>query len=252
MQQGQVWQVAPYMARVVFANFQGQGGQAGGSIISHRHVLTSGFAITADFVNLQVWVGGTTRNTQQQLTVAINPSRINHPQYQASPRLNDIGIVLLAIDANFTRLVQPIALPALPAPGVPPTIPYLNEQGTALGFGLAGQQGKLNYIILKTELIFVYSQDLQAAFLRIVTAARCSAQYPQHNPQNQFCGEDARMRSDICSNDVGGPFITLQRGVEVLTGISSVAFCNQNAPSQPSLFTRVSAFRTWINQNAGV
>ena len=146
MQQGQTWQVAPYMARVMFSNFQGQGGQAGGSIISHRHVLTSGFAITIDFINLQVWAGGTTRNTQQQLPVQANPSRINHPQYQASPRLNDIGIVLMANDITFTRLVQPIALPALPAPGMPPTIPYLNEQGTALGFGLAGQQGKLKMV----------------------------------------------------------------------------------------------------------
>lgn len=146
MQQGQVWQVAPYMVRVMFSNFQGQGGQAGGSIISHRHVLTSGFAITADFVNLQVWAGGTTRNTQQQLPVQVTPSRINHPQYQASPRLNDIGIILMAIDITFTRLVQPIALPALPAPGTQPNIPYLNEQGTALGFGLASQQGKLNIV----------------------------------------------------------------------------------------------------------
>jgi len=232
MLNGQVWNVAPYMARVVFSNLQGQGAQAGGTIISHRHVLTSGFIITADLVNLQVWVGGTTRQTQN-----IHPvqTRINHPNYQASPRLNDIGIIVLATDLVFTRLIQPIALPAIPAPGTAPAmIPFLNEQGTALGFG------------------FPQQENLQAAFLRVVIAERCSGQYPSHQVQNQFCAEDARVRSDICSNDISGPFVTLERGVDVLTGVSSTPFCNQIQPIQPSLFTRVSAYRTWIFEQAGV
>lgn len=129
------------MARIVYANAQGQGGQAGGTIISSRHVLTTGFVLTPDFVNLQVWVGGVTRANQQFAAVQPNPSRVLHPSYQASPRLNDIGIIFLATDLIFNRFVQSIALPALPAPGQLPQIPYLNIQGTALGFG-APQQGQ--------------------------------------------------------------------------------------------------------------
>lgn len=98
----------------------------------------------------------------------------------------------------------------------------------------------------------VFFTGLQAAFLRVVTATRCGTLYPTHNVQNQFCGEDARQRSDFCFNDIGGPFLTLERGVEVLTGINSQGFCNLNQASQPSLFSRVSAYRQWISDTIQV
>jgi len=236
MLNGQLWQTAPYMARVMYGQMgQLQLIQAGGIIISHRHVLTSGFVLTNDMSILQVWIGGVTRGSQVQALVNNNPSRFLHPGYQASPRLNDIGIILLATDLTFSRSVQPVDLPPLQPQGTPLLmIPLLHEQGTTLGLGGLIQQG------------------LQAAFLRVVTPARCNTLYPIHNAQNQFCAEDTRMRSDFCSTDIGGPFLTLERGVEVLTGINSQQVCNLNVASQPSLFTRVSAYRQWISDTIQV
>lgn len=83
--------------------------------------------------------------------------------------------------------------------------------------------------------------------MRVVAVARCNIRYPAHQPINQFCAEDARLRTDICSDDRGGPFVTLDRGIEVLTGIASDPFCLINNPSDTSLFTRVSAYRDWID-----
>lgn len=95
---------------------------------------------------------------------------------------------------------------------------------------------------------------LQAAFLRVTAPARCTVRHPQHSIQQQFCGEDARLRSDICSDDISGPFVSQVRGQNILTGISSIHIChtNQQVASEPSLFTRVSAYRLWINQNAQI
>lgn len=45
------------MARVNYLTAAGAGGQGGGSIISHRHILTSTFVITPNFVTLNVFVG---------------------------------------------------------------------------------------------------------------------------------------------------------------------------------------------------
>lgn len=90
--------------------------------------------------------------------------------------------------------------------------------------------------------------------MRVVAPARCMGRHPQHAIAQQFCAEDVRLRSDICSDDVSGPFVALQRGVDVLVGISSVHVCqiNPNVAAEPSLFTRVSAYRQWINENTGV
>lgn len=103
---------------------------------------------------------------------------------------------------------------------------------------------------LRTKLTLFFTDNLAAAFLRVVPPARCSIRHQTHQIPNQFCGEDTRLRSDICSDDISGPFITLDRGVEVLSGISSIHICHVNpqTPSEPSLFTRVSAYRAWITQ----
>lgn len=146
MLNGQVWQTAPYMARVLFGTTgQLQLVQAGGTIISHRHVLTSGFVVTNDMTILQVWIGGVTRATQHQVNINANPSRFLHPGYQASPRLNDVGIIVLAADLVFNRFIQPVVLPALQPQGTPlQMIPLLHEQGTTLGMGGIAQQGEQN------------------------------------------------------------------------------------------------------------
>lgn len=117
------------MARVQYLTAAQAGGQGGGSIISHRHVLTSAFVLTPNFVTLNVFVGGVTRATQRQVFVQ---SRIPHDSYTANPRTNDIGLIVLTLDLPFDRFVQPIALPVL---GGTAPLPYENEQGGALGFG---------------------------------------------------------------------------------------------------------------------
>lgn len=122
------------MARVQYLTQLQQGGQGGAAIISHRHLLTSAFVLGNNFVTLNVFIGGVTRSTQRPAFVQ---ARLPHPQYQASPRSNDVGLILLNQDIIFDRFVQPVALPNFGEFG-----PWDNEQGTALGFG--GFPGQIN------------------------------------------------------------------------------------------------------------
>ncbi|CRK90094.1 CLUMA_CG003812, isoform A [Clunio marinus] len=221
---GEPWLEAPYMARIQYSTPAGQGG---GVIFSQRHILTSGFVVNPTFTAFTAWVGSTSRGSQRMVAVQ---TRLRHPNYQLTPRLNDIGIVTLTADLVFDDFVWPIRLPIMNQ-----ILPYDNQQGTALGFG--GVPGGVQP-----------SEQLQAAFLRISPPTACNTRFPQHTIAQQFCGEDSRLRSEVCNDDLGGPFIVLDRGREVLVGLISDHFCIAAQPSQPALFTRVSAFRAWINQ----
>lgn len=65
---GQTWLTAPYMARVQYLiNVGGAGGQGGGSIISHRHILTTSFVLTPNFAVLNVFVGKRSLNVKIEM-----------------------------------------------------------------------------------------------------------------------------------------------------------------------------------------
>jgi hypothetical protein len=218
------------MARIQYLlTVGGGGGQGGGSVISHRHILTSAFPLAQTFTVLNIWLGGITRTTQRQV---FYQRRLQHPQYQQTPRLNDIGIIFLNNDIIFDRFVQPIILPAVDAP-------QLNEQVIVLGFG--GIPGNAN------------REHLEAAFVRVAAPTRCVTEFPSSLVAQQFCGEDTRVRTDFCSDDIGGPTVVSSRGTDVLVGIASVPRCvADNQPSVPSLYTRTRAFRGWILAETGV
>lgn len=103
-------------------------------------------------------------------------------------------------------------------------------------------------------IFFLPLENLNAAFMRSVDNVRCNTRYSFHQPNLQFCAEDIRLRSDICTEDLGGPFVVLQRGQEVLTGITSIPVCQPIPanPIEPSLFTRVSGYSDWIVQQITV
>lgn len=95
---------------------------------------------------------------------------------------------------------------------------------------------------------------MHAAFMRTVDNIRCNVRYAFHQPNMQFCAEDIRLRSDVCAEDLGGPFVVLERGQEVLAGITSMPVCQgiPATPIEPSLFTRISAYSDWISQQVNM
>lgn len=143
---GQSWLDAPYVAHVRYLNAQGTGAQAGGVILSHRHILTSGFATQAIWPVIEVRVGGALRTNQILMTVQ---GRVVHGQFNQFPRNNDIAILLLTNSLVFNRFIQPIRLPNLES-----FHPYENEQLTVLGFG--GFPGNNND---RSGFLFFYFSD---------------------------------------------------------------------------------------------
>lgn len=123
--------------------------------------------------------------------------------------------------------------------------------------GFPGQTNSgltLTCIFSRFNSFDAFLSDLMAAFLRVTTAVRCSQRYPTHAVVQQFCGEDERLRSDFCSEDIGGPLVTLSRNNEILVGIAAMHICQVNVQvqSEPALFTRVSFFRNWIFEHVQI
>ncbi|CAO1422651.1 unnamed protein product [Diamesa hyperborea] len=217
----------PYHANILFLNAANLGGNGGGSIISQRHILTAGTRVSG-FISWTVTIGSNNRELGNVIPVTIG---ISHPGFVNSPRANDIGILVLNTNLVFSPFIQPIALPSMDT-----TLPWENEQGLIVGFG--GTPA-------------INTPTLQAAFKRVVSPAMCLARWPTAALAQQFCSEDSRLRSDVCNGDLGGGFTVLTRGHEVLVGIASVAHCS-TASVSPSLYTRVTAYRTWIRNETNI
>lgn len=101
---------------------------AGGSIISHRHILCAAITLQPENRIINVHIGGNTRQTQRPMTVN---HTIQHPDFVHTTRENDIGIIFLIQTITFNLISRPISLPTVEST----EIPFENVQGQVLGFG---------------------------------------------------------------------------------------------------------------------
>ncbi|CAO1422637.1 unnamed protein product [Diamesa hyperborea] len=223
--EGTVSNHIPYVASITSLNpTQGTNRVGGGSLISHRHVLTSA-SMLVGFIQFNVAMGSAIRN---DLILFPAQGATPHPNYNQQNQLNDIGIITMQNNIMFSSTIQPVQLPRY--------IIRENEQGMIVGFG-----GVPN----------VPAVRLFAAFPRVSLPARCLARWPLATLATQFCAEDERIRSDFCAGDIGNALTILERGVEEIVGIASMPHCLAGA-SQPSLYTRVISHRAWILQQTGI
>ncbi|XP_058830292.1 brachyurin-like [Topomyia yanbarensis] len=215
----------PYNAYVQYLNAQNAGFFGGGSIISDRHIITAAQNILG-FVRWDIGLGS---NMFTQLSMLTTTTATAHPNFNSANRANDIGIITLVNSLVFTTTIAPIALPAL---NEVTQLPLENEQGTIVGFGFT------------TAASTARSDFLLRAFQRVTNDARCQ-QFYQITLPNHFCAEDTVERANVCNGDIGAGFVTNVRGNNLLTGIASLIThgCDMQSPTG---YTRISAFRQWI------
>lgn len=108
----------PYQAGLIIR--QGQDWRetqhvCGGSVLSPKFVLTSGFCLH-DSNSLQVVLGAhelfnLNEPTQQRFNLT-SVDYIRHPEFNVGQMRNDIALLRLPREANFNSFVQPIGLPS--------------------------------------------------------------------------------------------------------------------------------------------
>lgn len=84
---------------------------------------------------------------------------------------------------------------------------------------------------------------LQTGFQRVLTDQNCQQAHQNLLPGRSFCAFDNNRRSDVCFGGQGAGFTVNQRGREVLVGIASISTCGS---TQPSTYSRITAYRQWI------
>lgn len=212
----------PYYARITYRQLSGNQAtvfQMAGSIISDRAILTSAFAFGNSF-DFNVYVGSNQRAEQTPIRGLALLGLSTLPEGPA--------LVTLATPIQFTQFLRPIRM--VQADG---KIGTVNEQGMVLGMG---------------GLTPVTRASLHAAFMRITPTTVCQTNYPTQNMDASFCAFDVDQRSDFCAEDRGTGLTVLSRDEEVLVGIAVEGICSLTPQNRPSLFVRISHFRTRITE----
>eukprot|EP00066_Takifugu_rubripes_P022016 XP_011611282.1 PREDICTED: ovochymase-2-like [Takifugu rubripes] len=152
---------------------------------------------------------------------------------------NDIALVHLVKPVNMTREISPICLPS-PGAVMPAGTPCF-----VTGWGDE-----------KGNLVPIVAEKLNQAALPIVDFQTCSkpAYWWDTLRPSMICAgyESPDELKSACQGDSGGPFSCMDAGTNTIWevhGIVSFGPFGCIKDKKPSVFTRVSAFNEWINDN---
>jgi secreted trypsin-like serine protease len=223
----------PFMVGLVRADqpdtFQAQ--FCGGTLINETTVLTSALCLDGETPEtLEVFVGASNLQDPagERIPVA---SFLVHPKFDPLTFEADIALVTLARPANLSR--RDFAKLATSDAG-----DYERARGTVLGWGKVRNLGNR------------FPVDLEEATVPVESNEDCIAAYEGINlvTEGMICA--GRFRRDTCGGDGGGPLLATERGQLTQIGITSWGgrFCGQRR--FPGVYTRISTFATWIDENS--
>ncbi|XP_016985636.1 lectizyme [Drosophila rhopaloa] len=210
----------------------------GGSILRKDVVLTAAHCLTSK--DGQVVAGAHSYKNKEDVQVRkfTNAQYVVHEKYSGGVGPNDIGLILLKDN--------PFNLNAVSRDGSNPVsavnLPSKTFEGTGEGF-LYGW-GRDNSGSLP--------ENLQKLDTNVIGYSECKAALPSNSPvaQSNVCSYTAGKPDGACNGDSGGPLVTKsESGVVQQVGIVSWGYTPCATTTYPSVFTAVSEFKDWINEN---
>ncbi|XP_073468298.1 chymotrypsinogen 2-like [Aquarana catesbeiana] len=148
-------------------------------------------------------------------------------QYNAQTITNDITLIKLAIPIAYTNCISPVCLPT--------TDDVFNDQEMCITTGWG-------YINATSKEI---RTKLQQASLPIVSNANCQKTWGSRIQASMICARASGVSG--CMGDSGGPLVCKRDGAWTLAGVVSWG-SSSFSTVYPIVYTRVSAFRTWVDQ----
>lgn len=159
---------------------------------------------------------------------------IAHNEFDATTLNHNLGIIFMNMPIQSTLTIVPATLPSINQMNMP----MVNENGRVSGFGFMAATGN-------------FANDLQMSFQRVTDNMECIQAFPhmQSFISSVFCGESSQ--GNICAGDQGAGFVVDVFFQPTLLGVASFTSqqCNQGSPS---VYTRVNAYRNWIQQQTQI
>lgn len=228
----------PYMAAIVYSDNQVR---CGGTLISEDYVVTAAHCTRSrdHGIPIKVILGelNLARNDDDADPVEIDVIEIkSHPQYRPPKKYNDIALLKLRSPAPFSRFIRPACLW---------TDKEIHQtKAVATGWGTTSFAGDRSDNLLKVALdVFDNSQCSQTYSI--------DKNIPNGVLDSMLCAGDLAGGKDTCQGDSGGPLLITKEDnncVFYLVGVTSFGkFCG--GVGTPAIYTRVSDFIPWIEQN---
>uniref|UniRef100_A0A8C3XRD7 Peptidase S1 domain-containing protein n=1 Tax=Chelydra serpentina TaxID=8475 RepID=A0A8C3XRD7_CHESE len=202
----------------------------GGSLITEEWVVSAAHSVAAF-----LFCGSEYNN---QLLPNVSPSPRNH-DYNPNTYASDIALVRLSMPLWYTAYILPVCLPDRNDSTANGTLCWVT------GWGNVQTGGSLPP-----------PRALQEVEVSLMDAQTCNDLYsisttrsPGSRPitDDMVCAGYSEGGKDSCQGDSGGPLVCLQTDSWFLIGIVSWGY-GCGLPSRPGVYTRVSAFSDWIQQ----
>uniref|UniRef100_A0AAQ4QC14 Transmembrane serine protease 15 n=1 Tax=Gasterosteus aculeatus aculeatus TaxID=481459 RepID=A0AAQ4QC14_GASAC len=206
----------------------------GASVLGRDWLLTAAHCVYGKNLHLQSWSAVFGLHSQSDMnSLEVQTRRVDriwiHRHYNRETKQADIAMMHLQQPISFSQFIQPLCLPAE------------GQEFTAgtrcliAGWGQTSEQGDLPDVLQETNVALLV-QD------------QCQHQLPEYNiTSSMLCAGHPEGGVDSCKGDSGGPLIYEDNGHWILIGVTSFGIgCGR--PQRPGVYTRVSAFSSWIAQ----
>lgn len=205
----------------------------GGSLVSRWSVLTAASCLDQATDAIIVLGASDLSDANELFQVRFRVQSTNfriHPLYQSDITNSDIGIVRFNFAiAGFNNAVQPVILPA--------ENPFEDNNAIILGFG--------RYSAASEN----FSYNLRFIQVSTISNLMCRLFFPGQIATNHICTSGIGARG-VCEGDIGSPLVIENAdGNYVQIGVSSFFPGSGCMTNNPSVFTRVTSFIEFIQQN---
>ncbi|KAH0950604.1 hypothetical protein HN011_008292 [Eciton burchellii] len=201
----------------------------GGVILNKNYILTAAHCVSGKNVSLISATVGTTDLRRPHKTYLIKNAYVHEKYNRSNSWINDIALLKIQNEFNFTSLVGPILLPKQNLAIKP------GAKAVVSGYGRLWHNGNR-------------TTELNVASIRITSDKYCRSMYKKHSKNifpTHICANEPFVEKGSCKGDSGGPLTVNGR----LIGLVSWSYRCADT-KYPSVYTRVPAYVNWIKKHA--
>lgn len=236
------WQIALYQTQTVDNKYI-----CGGTLVSHRHVITAAHCVTkkksmqkVEKNTLTVYLGKhNLRTSVDGVQIKFVHNIIVYPEYNVSTYNRDLAILELREPVDYSDWVRPACL--WPESEID-LQNIIGKKGSVVGWGFDDRG--------------IATEELTMVEMPVVDQETCLRSYNEFfvrfTSSYTYCA-GYRDGTSVCNGDSGGGMVFQSNGIWYLRGLVSLSVARQNEyrcdPSHYVIFTDIAKLLPWVKQN---